>query len=484
MGIGNEGVIVVGAGALPGQNQFVAVAILAVDEAGIGVDGCSVGQADGVVGIAHIHMAVHIGGSAVDLVQTGFGNVHGHMAVIAGVAYCELAGIHIPRSNLVGAVLVGEDFDFHTISLVVRQTLVDGVIEVVHGQAGCIGGDGGQGGNNLILHHITGRGGCIVAEAIGDDIGAVVVAGVAHRFTDGLFQAGDTGFIFGVHNHIVVPEVTALGGSGVSITGNGGHGQGCKEGVGGRSHHFGNLGFNQQVQTHRQIADNGLSVFVGQGHSGATKFTHILFQCVLDGGGVGVQAVSQSFVQHIAGVVVIVVAQLIGSVGILITTSAVRQADGREQVSGLGLIESVEHHGLVVFGMLVIGGLGKGYDISHTQVAEFYSLNGISVGVLAVAQGIIGRAVDITLTHTFAQDFFHIAFTPAGGDEGILIPDAILQGVRPVKLPDRQGTVRVLMNGGIVHLGGKGHTGTTQAHHQSQTQGQNLTHFFHVVYPP
>ncbi|MGO5326831.1 hypothetical protein ACTQ0G_03410 [Oscillospiraceae bacterium LCP21S3_A1] len=134
--------------------------------------------------------------------------------------------------------------------------------------------------------------------------------------------------------------------------------------------------------------------------------------------------------------------------------------------------------------MLIVGGLGKGYDISHTQVAEFHALDGIAIGVLTVAQGIVGAAVGIALTNTFTQDFFHMTFAPAGGDEGILIPDTVFQGVGPVKLPDSEGAVRVLMDGGIVHLGGKGHTCTAQAHHQCQTQGQNLTQFLHVVCPP
>ena len=278
--------------------------------------------------------------------------------------------------------------------------------------------------------------------------------------------------------------MTTLGGSGVGIAGNGGHGQGYEEGVGGAGDHLRHLGFHQQVQTHRQVADDGLAVLVGQRHSRAAKLTHILFQSVLHSGGVCVQAVGQSLVQHIAGIVVIVVAQLIGSVGVFIAASAVRQTDSREQVSSLHLIEAVQHHGLVVFGMLAVGGLGKGYDISNLEVAEFHALDGISVGVLTVSQGIVGRAVGITLTNSFAQDFFHIAFTPAGGDEGILIPDTVFQGIGPVKLPDGEGAVRVLMDGGIVHLGGKGHTGTAQAHDQCQTQGQNLTHFLHVVCPP
>ena len=484
MGVGNEGVIVVGAGALPGQNHFIAVAILAIDEAGIGVDGGLVGQADGVVGIAHIHMAVYIGGSSVDLVQSSLGNIHGHMAVIAGIADGELAGVHIPGSYLVGAVLVGENLDLHAVRLVVAQTLRDGVIEVIHGQAGGIGGNGRQGADDLILQSVSGRSGCVVVETIGNHIGAVVAAGVLLCFTDGLFQAGDASLILGVHHHIIVPEVATLRGRGVGIAGNGGHGQGYEEGIGSGSHHFGNLGFHQQVQTHRQVADDSLAVFVGQGHSGAASLCHILFQSVLYGGGVGVQGISHGFVQSIGSVVIVGVIQLIGVVRIGVTASTVWQTDGGQQIRSLHLIEAIQHHGLVVFRVLVVGALRKGHDVGNPQVAEFHALNGIPVGVLAVAQSIVRRAIGIALTNTFAQDFFHIAFTPAGGDKGILIPDAVLQGVGPVKLPDGEAAVRVLMDGGIVNLGGKGQRSAAQTHDQCQTQGQNFTHFLHVVCPP
>ena len=56
-----------------------------------------------------------------------------------------------------------------------------------------------------------------------------------------------------VDDHIVVPCSTAILGSGIVIAGDGGHGQGNEEGIGGGSNHFGDLGFYQQIQTYGQI---------------------------------------------------------------------------------------------------------------------------------------------------------------------------------------------------------------------------------------
>ena len=115
--------------------------------------------------------------------------------------------------------------------------------------------------------------------------------------------------------------------------------------------------------------------------------------------------------------------------------------------------------------MIVIGGLGKGHNVSNPQQSEFHTLQSVAIGGLTVAQGAAVAA---------AQDGFHIAFLPAGGGEGFIVPDAILHGVGPVVLEDGQRTVVFMVDGSIRNLGsGYGQNGR-EAHDQCQTQGDSL----------
>ena len=308
MAVIHQGVIVFGGSALPGENHLVVVAVVTENHGGVRIDGGRVGDPDGVVGVTGIQLAVDIFRIAVDFSQTGGSHIHGHVPVIAGVGDGKLAAVHIPGGNLVGAVLVRKELNLHIPQgLVVAQTLTKGVIEVVYRQSGGLRGNGGQGGNHLVLHHITGGAGSGVGKAVGNGAGAFILAGVLLGFPDSLFQGGDAGFVLGVNHHIVIPGVAALGGSGVFVTGNGGHGQADKEGIGGGSHHFGNGGFHAQIQAHRQVPLNGLAVLIGLGHDdGSILGGHVGFQSVLDGGGVGGQGSSQSLVQGFRGVVIVV----------------------------------------------------------------------------------------------------------------------------------------------------------------------------------
>ena len=131
--------------------------------------------------------------------------------------------------------------------------------------------------------------------------------------------------------------------------------------------------------------------------------------------------------------------------------------------------------------MLVVGGLGEGHDIGNTQDGEFHTLQSVAVGVLTVAQGVVRIAVGIALTNGFAQNFFHIALAPAGGDEGVLVPDTVLVGVGPVKLPDGQGCLGILVDGAVIHLGGKSCGNTGQHHHQCQTDREQFLQIFHKI---
>ena len=467
MAIVDQSVIEIGAGTLPGQDNLVVIAILTVDESGIGVDGCGIGDAHGVVGVTGIQLAVDVLGIAVDFSQTCGGDVDGHVTVIIGVADGELAIVLVPGSNLIGAVLIGEELNLNVLQLlVVGQTFADGIVEVVGGQSSGLGSDGGQAGQNLVFHHVTGRTGSIVGETIGDNSGAIVLAGVLACLTDFLGQFGDASLILGVNGHIVIPLMTALGRSGVLIAGNGGHGQGYEERSGGAGDGFTGLGFQNQPQAGVQALNLCLAVFVGQIHGNSTiAGCDIAFQSVLDGGGIFSNCIGQSLVQHIGSVVIVVGVQLISGICVLIAICTVLQTDGFQQISRSSLVKAIQNLSHVVFGMIVIGGLGEGHNVSNPQQGKFHTLQSVAIGRLTVAQGAAVAA---------AQDGFYIAFLPAGGGERFIVPDAILHGVGPVILEDGQRAVVFMVDGSIRNLcSGYGQNGR-EAHDQCQTQGDSL----------
>ena len=465
MAIVDQSVIEIGAGTLPGQDNLVVIAVLTVDEGGIGVDGCSVGDAHGVVGVTGIQLAVDVLGIAVDLSQTCGGDVDGHVTVIIGIVDGEFAILLVPGSNLISAALVGEELDLNVLQiLVVGQTFADGIVEIVGGQSGSLGGDGGQAGQNLVFHHVTGRTGSIVGETIGDDGRAVILAGVLACLTDFLGQFGDAGLILGVNGHIVIPLMTAFGRGGVLIAGNGGHGQGYEERSGGAGDGFTGLSFQNQPQAGIEALNLCLAVFIGQIHgNSAVAGCDIAFQSVLDGGVIFSNGICQSLVQHIGGVVIVVGVQLVGGICVLIAVCTVFQADGLQKISRSSLVKSIQNLGHVVFGMIVIGGLCKGHNVGNPQQGKFHTLQSVAIGGLTVAQGAAA-----------AQDGFHIAFLPAGGGEGFIVPDTILHGVGPVILEDGQRAVVFMVDGGIRNFGGRDREDGREAHDQCQTQGDSL----------
>ena len=474
----NQGVIVFAGGTLPGKHHFIFIAVVAVDERIIGVDFCGVGNAQGVVGITSVNCAVGIGCAAVDLIQTGLGDVHGHVPVVLRIGDRELAAFHIPGGGGVGAVLILEELQLYTGFLAVLHAFAEGVIEVVHGQSGCIGGDGGQGGNDLVFQSVAGGGGGVVGVAIGDAVGAAVLTGVSCGFPHGLFQGGNAGFILGVDHHIIVPALTAILGGRVFIAGDRGHGQGHEEGVDGAGNHFRHLGFHQQVQTYRQVRSRGAAVGIGEGHLRTTIGCDVGFQCVLDGGGVGSQGVCQGFVQSVGGVIVVGAVQLVGVVRIFIASGSVCQTNGGQQVSRGSLVEAIQYLGQIVVRVTVIGRLRKGHDIRNLQVGKANALDRVTVAGFAVAQ-VVGIGA--------AQDVFHIAFLDAGGGEGIDIPNAVLHSVRPVILENGERTVCIRINEIIrnrCHLHGRSGDGIGQAQNQRQAEGQCFHDVaFHFVVP-
>ena len=389
------------------------------------------------------------------------------MTVIIGVADGELAIVLVPGSNLIGTALVGEELDLNVLQiLVVGQTFADGIVEIVGGQSGSLRGDGGQAGQNLVFHHVTGRTGSIVGKTIGDNSGAVVLAGVLACFTDFLGQFGDTSLILGVNGHIVIPLMTALGGGGVLIAGNGGHGQGYEERSGGAGDGFAGLGFQNQPQAGIQTLNLCLAVFVGQIHgNSAIAGCDIAFQSVLDGGGIFSNCISQGLVQNIGSVVIVVGVQLIGGICVLIAVCTVFQTDGLQQIRRSSLVKTIQNLSHVVLGMVVIGGLGEGHNVSNPQQGKFHTLQCVTIGSLTVAQGAAVAA---------AQNGFYIAFLPARGGEGFIVPDAIFHGVGPVVFEDGQRAVVFMVDGSIRNFGsGNGENGR-EAHDQCQTQGDSF----------
>ena len=307
----DQGVVVIAGGSTPGQNDLIAVAVLTIHEGSIGVDGSGVGHAHSVIGVASVQLAVDVltviqGNSffklnTIDLCQTDFSYVDGHMTIVAGVSDSETAVILNPCSHFIGAVGVGEELDLDILqSLVVCQAGTDSVIEVVGGQAGRLGGNGGQSGQDLIFHHVAGRTSGIVFETVVDVVSAVVLTGVLDSLTNGLLQGGNASLILGVYDDIVVPEVAALGRSGLNITGNSGHRQGYEEGIGGAGNHFGYAILNDQVQADGQVPLDGLTVVVGQIHvqSGGMA-VDVGFQGILNNSGVVSQSRSHCLVQDI-----------------------------------------------------------------------------------------------------------------------------------------------------------------------------------------
>src|SRR5699024_925418 len=154
VGVINQGVVVFAGGTLPGQHHFIFIAVVAVDERIIGVDFCGVGNAQGVVGVTSVNCAVGIGCAAVDLLQTSLGDVHSHVPVVLRIGDGEFAAFHVPGGGGVGAVLIFEELQLYTGFLAVLHAFAEGIVEAVHGQSGCFGGDGGQGGNDLVFQSV------------------------------------------------------------------------------------------------------------------------------------------------------------------------------------------------------------------------------------------------------------------------------------------------------------------------------------------
>lgn len=102
----------------------------------------------------------------------------------------------------------------HYIALVVDDTLGELVHEGIVAQIGRSGSDAGQGADNLIVDHITCRGGAGMRVTVRDVCAAAVLASVGHGFMQHLFKAGDASQVFRVQGNAINPAGIAVTGIG------------------------------------------------------------------------------------------------------------------------------------------------------------------------------------------------------------------------------------------------------------------------------
>ena len=257
MAIVFQRIIVVGVGALPSQLHLVGVAVIPVDHIGGRMDGAGIGDADGALRIAPVQAGGVINcGGVIDLVQAGSGHGDGHSAgvlVRRAIRYGELPGRLIPLSDLLGAGSILEPLQFDVL-FVVHKAFAECIDKGVCSEGRGIGGDGGQGGDDLIVHHIPVRAGAGVGVAICDIVcSAVMLASVRFGFPQGLLQGGHIRLILGVDCDVVVPILAV----------DGRHRQGYEEGGCGLKHILGNVSFHHQIQAQIQAGSAGMTGFIG-----------------------------------------------------------------------------------------------------------------------------------------------------------------------------------------------------------------------------
>ena len=219
----------------PRQHDLIGV--VGISHLGIGGQGGSVSNTHGTVAITALHAVGMHGGRLVDLRQASLSHPDGHNVLCIIIGNGELAGIFIPGGDLVSAASVLKELNDHIV-LVVANAPAQCVHIGVLAQSRCLGGDGGQGADNLVVHGISHGGGSGMLKAIGD-IGqaASVLAGGVFVFADGLFEGGIAGLVLGIDGHIVVPCRTV----------NGGHGQGHEERIAGGGHVFGDASLHDEI---------------------------------------------------------------------------------------------------------------------------------------------------------------------------------------------------------------------------------------------
>ena len=442
MAVIHQSIVVVLGAAFPGQDNLVIIALVTEHQIAAAVHLGGIGDSYGAVGVAGVdHGSAGINSlGGVNLGQTGSGHFDGHNGIpgIGSVVGNGKFAVSLrPLGNGIHAGGIGEELQNH-IALVVGQTLGQGIHKGVAGQVGAFGGDGGKGGNDLVVDGVTSGSGAGMGIAVGDaGSGTLMLAGVVLILPQGLFQRGNAGQVLGIQGNVVNPAGAAVGGVGAV---HGGHGDGYQEGIGGGHDHFGNLGFHNQIQTQILIFCLGLAVGIGQRHGSAAVCGDVGFQSVLNHSGIGFQSRSQSVDQHIGLIVILGGIQLV-SVGI--ATQAIFQPQGLQEVRALGLVNGVQNLYMAV-GAAVIFGLGELDNIRNLDIAELHTLYGIAVAGFAVAQGGVTAAQHIVDAGLIEHAGGHI-----GG-----IPNAVLFGVGQVVLVNGKGAGSGFIDGSVLQFGG------------------------------
>ena len=226
--------------------------------------------------------------------------------------------------------------------------------------------------------------------AIGQFLGALVLAGVIDILLELLFEGGNASEVLREADHIKNPAGAAIGSIGANDTG---HGDTEQEGVAGRGHIFRHQSLAAEVETQFQTGCGGLAVAVGQGHGDAAVCLDIGFHGILYDSCVGFQSCVQGINQHIGLVVELGGVQLVSLVRVLIAASAVLQTDGFQELRALDLVDTVQHFHMVG-GRVIIGGLSELDDVRDLQDGEFHAGDRVTVALFAVAQ--IGGVVVVT----------------------------------------------------------------------------------------
>ena len=348
-----QSVVISSVGALPSQLDFVGVILVA--HLSVGGQSGRIGNPHGAVGIAALHAVGVNGGCLVDLRQTGIGHADGHSVGCVIVSHGEFAGVLGPGGDFVIAASIAEKLDDHIV-LVVFDALAQSVRIGVLAQAGCLGGNRGQGADDLVVHHIArGCGGSVSVTVLDVGQAAVVLAGGVFVFTDGLFEVGVASLVLGVHAHIVIPRRAV----------DGGHGQGHEEGIAGGGHVFRDASLHNEVKPLLHVGCRGVAGNIRFGHS-HTAVLHSRFQRIFHGGGIGSQRSGQLVVEHIAGEIVDAVVGLVGVCG--------GQTDGRQHGgAAVGTVESIQHtHPTLAIHQFTVHG-----NVSDAEVGKLHALNGV-----------------------------------------------------------------------------------------------------------
>jgi len=427
-----EGIKVSRVGTLPRQHDLVG--IVGITHLGVSGQGGGVGDTHGAVGITTLHAVGIHGGRLVDLRQAGIGHADGHGVGRVVVTHSEFAGAFIPGGDLVGAGGIAEELDDHVL-LVILDALAQRIHIGILAQSRCLGGNGGQGADDLIIHRVAHGGGGSVSVPIGD-VGqaAGVLAGGVLCFTHGLIQRRIASLILGVNGHIVIPR-RAVDGS---------HGQRYEERIAGAGNIFGDASLHNEIQPLLHVGCSGVAGGVRFGHGYAAVF-HSSFQRILDRGGVGSQCSGQLVVQHIAGEVVDAAHGLVSVCG--------SQADGRQNGgAAVTVVEAIQHTHLP---LTVQHFIAHG-DVGHAEVGELHTLDGVFCQLIHDG-GIIVQAA---------------------GNVGFRIPRTVAAGRGDVVLVDGKGCFFAGVDGRL----GKCHGDEAQSYNNGHEQCQYAMDLFHLLF--